>query len=140
MTPEGIGSRTRKCFLNVYLNVFAAACSPERTLLALPTLLNLCPNFEKSSTKTQLSQPRWRCSLRRARQQMRVTIGLPLVSRGFESGRSRLCELHSRSCISKVEKEILSLTTPASGMRVTLSAIIQAYFFKTDHSHSSILF
>ena len=57
MTPEGTGSRTRKCFLNVYLNVFSAACSPERTLLALPTILNLvCPNFEKSSTKTQFGQ------------------------------------------------------------------------------------
>ena len=38
-------------------------------------------------------------------------------SLAFESGRSHLCKMHSRSCISKVEKEILSLTTPASGMK-----------------------
>ena len=38
-------------------------------------------------------------------------------SLAFESGRSLLFEFHSRSCISKVEKERLSLTTPASGMK-----------------------
>ena len=38
-------------------------------------------------------------------------------SLAFESGWSRLCELQSRSCTSKVEKERLSLTTPASGMK-----------------------
>ena len=38
-------------------------------------------------------------------------------SLALESGRIRLCELHSRSCISKVEKDRLSLTTPVSGMK-----------------------
>ena len=73
----------------------------------------------------------------KARRQMRVTIGLPLVSRGFESGRSRLCELHSRSCISKVEKEILSLTTPASGMKAL--AHIGAWHNSLDRMAAVIL-
>ena len=38
-------------------------------------------------------------------------------SLAFESRQSLLFELHSRSCISKVEKERLSLTIPASGMK-----------------------
>ena len=68
---------------------------------------------------------------------MRVTIGLPLVSRGFESGRSRLCELHSRSCISKVEKEILSLTAPVSGMKAL--AQIGAWHNSLDRMAALIL-
>ena len=49
MTPEGIGSWTRKCFLNVYLNVFAAACSPERTLHSYIVSENLLIRFGKGN-------------------------------------------------------------------------------------------
>ena len=58
---------------------------------------------------------RWRRSLRRDDEL--ESDDRSASSLAFESGRSRLCELHSRSCISKVEKEILSLTTPGSGMK-----------------------
>ena len=58
-------------------------------------------------------------------------------SLAFEPGRSRLCELHSRSCISKVEKEILSLTTPASGMKAL--AQIGAWHNSLDQMPAVIL-
>ena len=60
-------------------------------------------------------QPRWRRLLRRDNEL--ESDDRSASSLAFESGRSRLCKLHSRSCISKVEKERLSLTTPASGMK-----------------------
>ena len=59
-------------------------------------------------------QRRWRHSLRCDELESDDRSASSLA---FESGRSRLCELHSRSCISKVEKETLSLTTPARGMK-----------------------
>ena len=51
-------------------------------------------------------------------------------SLAFESRRSLLFELHTRSCISKVEKERLSLTTPASGMKAL--AQIEAWHNSLD--------
>ena len=60
-------------------------------------------------------QPQWRRSFRRDDEL--ESNDRSASSLAFESGRSRLCELHSRSCISKVEKERLSLTTPVSGMK-----------------------
>ena len=58
-------------------------------------------------------------------------------SLAFESGRSRLCELHFRSCISKVEKERLSLTTPTSGMKAL--AQIGAWHDSLDRMPAVIL-
>ena len=114
----------------IFFSIFLKNCFSKKIIrLGEHFLLLLIPSL--------YSQPRWRRSLRRARRQMRVTIGLPLVSRGFESGRSRLCELHSRSCISKVEKEILSLTTPASGMKAL--AHIGAWHNSLDRMAAVIL-
>ena len=62
-----------------------------------------------------LSQPRWRRSLRH--DDKLESDDMSASSLAFESWRSHLCELHSRSCISKVEKERLTLTTPVSGMK-----------------------
>ena len=114
----------------IFFSIFLKNCFSKKIIrLGEHFLLLLIPSL--------YSQPRWRRSLRRARRQMRVTIGLPLVSRGFESGRSRLWELHSRSCISKVEKEILLLTTPASGMKALVQ--IGAWHNSLDRMPAVIL-
>ena len=82
-----------------------------------------------------MGQPRWRRSLRR--DDKLESNDRSASSLGFESGRSRLCKLHSRSCISKVEKEILSLTTPASGMKAI--AHIGAWHNSLDRMAAVIL-
>ena len=58
-------------------------------------------------------------------------------SLAIESGRSRLCKLHSRSCISKVEKGILLPTTPASVMKAL--AQIGAWHTSVDRMPAVIL-
>ena len=72
-----------------------------------------------------MGQPRWRDDELESDDRSASSLA-------FESGRSRLCELHSRSCISKVEKERLSLTTPASGMKAL--AQIGAWHNSLDRS------
>ena len=62
-----------------------------------------------------MGQPRWRRPLRRDDELKSDDRSSSTLM--FESRRSLLFELHSRSCISKVEKERLSLTIPASGMK-----------------------
>ena len=58
-------------------------------------------------------------------------------SLAFESGQSRLFKLHFRSCISNVEKERLSLTTPGSGMKAL--AQIGAWHNSLDRMPAVIL-
>ena len=82
-----------------------------------------------------MGQPRWRRSLRRDDElESDDRSSSSLV---FESRRSLLFELHSRSCISKVEKERLSLTTPASGMKAL--AQIGAWHNSLDRMPAVIL-
>ena len=82
-----------------------------------------------------MGQPWWQRSLRRddeLESDDRSSSSLALESR-----RSLLFELHSRSCISKVEKERLSLTTPASGMKAL--AQIGAWHNSLDRMPAVIL-
>ena len=82
-----------------------------------------------------MGQPRWRRSLRRDNKlESDDRSSSSLV---FESRRSLLFELHSRSCISKVEKERLSLTTPGSGMKAL--AQIGAWHNSLDRMPAVIL-
>ena len=82
-----------------------------------------------------MGQPRWRRSLRRDDEL--ESDDRSSSSLAFESRRSLLFELHSRSCISKVEKERLSLTTPASGMKAL--AQIGAWHNSLDRMPAVIL-
>ena len=82
-----------------------------------------------------MGQPQWGCSLRR--DDKLESDDRSASSLALESGRICLCELHSRSCISKVEKERLSLTTPVSGMKAL--AQIGAWHNSLDRMPAVIL-
>ena len=77
-----------------------------------------------------MGQPLWGRSLRRDDEL--ESDNRSASSLAFESGRSHHCKLYSRRCISKVEKEILSLTTSASGMKAL--AQIGAWHNSLDRS------
>ena len=96
------------CFQNIYLCIpkYSQSLHKEFFTISVFTYVNF---------SLQRGQPRWGRSLRHNDEL--ESDDRSASSLAFESGRSRLYELHSRSCISKVEKERLSLTTPASGMK-----------------------